>query len=179
MSSPDLAPTRRLRGADRLRSFDSGLSALNEWHLGLALADQRAGRSVTYVLSRDSRIIGFYTLAPHLVEADDPATRLSAGLPVRRPIPVFLLAHLGLDRSEHGGGLGAALLQDALKRCAAAGTEIGGRAVVVDAKGDALAGFYRRFGFTPLRGNPRHLYVLMKDLRRSLSEAAHHRQEIT
>lgn len=82
---------------------------------------------------------------------------------------------LGLDRSEHGTGAGTALLRVALARCSAAATEVGGRAVVVHAKDADAAGFSRRFGFTPLPGNPQHLYVLVKDLRASVAEAGRRR----
>ena len=172
MTRRDLAPTRRLRADDDLSNFDCGVAALNRWLKRFALADQQAGTSVTYVLGNGPRIIGFYTLAPHVIEATDATTRLKAGLPAHRPIPVFLLARLGLAGSEHGSGLGAALLRDALSRCAAAAGEVGGRAVLVHAKDNAAAGFYQRFGFRPLPNNPHHLYVLMKDLRRSIGEAA-------
>ena len=171
MSRPDPGSTRRLRGDDDLAAFDCGVAVLDEWLVRFALSDQRAGSSVTYVLKSGSRVVGFYTLAPHVIEPDDAAIRLSAGLPRRRPIPVFLLARLGLDRSEHGTGLGAALLRDALSRCSAAAAEVGGRAIVVHAKDDVAAKFYRRFGFTPLPGNPHHLYLLMKDVRASISAA--------
>lgn len=175
MSPPDLGPTRRLRPEDDLTGFDCGVAVLDEWLARFALPDQRAGSSITYVLERAHRVVGFYTLAPHVIEPDEATARLRAGLPRRRPIPVFLLARLGLDRSEHGTGLGAALLRDALARCAAAADEVGGRAVVVHAKDGEAAGFYRRFGFTPLPGNPQHLYLLMKDLRASIAQVGRSR----
>ncbi len=81
---------------------------------------------------------------------------------------MFLLARLALDRSEHGTGLGADLLKDALARCASVASEVGGRAVVFDTKDDRAALFYQRFGFAPLPGNPHLLYVLMKDLQISI-----------
>lgn len=167
----DLRPVRRLEPADRLDGFDSGVPALDEWLRLFALSDQRAGASVTYVLTTGRRVIGFYTLAPHAIEPAQATPRLGAGLPRRRPIPVILLARLGVDQSEQGGGLGAALLRDALSRCAAAADEIGGRAVVVHAKHEAAAGFYRRWGFQALPENPQHLYLLIKDLRESIRQA--------
>lgn len=123
---------------------------------------------MTYVLKRDTRIVGFYTLAPHTIEPEDASGRLGVGLPRQRPIPVILLARLGLDRSAHGAGLGGDLLQDALARCAAVADYIGGRAVLVHAKGKEAAAFYRRYGFVPIEQNPNHLFVLMKDLRASI-----------
>jgi GNAT superfamily N-acetyltransferase len=164
----DLRPVRRLEPTDELDEFDCGVPALNGWLRQFALSDQRAGASVTYVLERSKRVVGFYTLAPHAIEPARSAPRLGAGLPRHRPIPVILLARLGLDRSEQGGGLGGDLLRDALARCAAAADEIGGRAVLVHAKDEAAAGFYQRWGFQALPENPHHLYLLMKDLRASI-----------
>lgn len=164
----DLRPVRRLEASDQLDDFDCGVPALNEWLRQFALPDQRGGASVTYVLGRGQRVVGFYTLAPHAIEPSQAAPRLGAGLPRQRPIPVILLARLGLDQSEQGSGLGTDLLRDALARCAAAADGIGGRAVLVHAKDDAAVNFYQKHGFEPLPENPRHLYLLMKDLRASI-----------
>ncbi len=164
----DLRPVRRVEANDQLDDFDCGVAALNEWLRQFALSDQRAGASVTYVLGRGSRVVGFYTLAPHAIEPSQVAPRLGAGLPRQRPIPVILVARMGLDRSEQGSGLGADLLRDALARCAAAADEIGGRAVLVHAKDDAAVSFYQQNGFQPLQENLQHLYLLMKDLRASI-----------
>ena len=164
----DLRPVRRVEATDDLAGFDCGVSALDEWLKRFALSDQRAGASVTYVLERGSQIVGFYTLAPHTIESGTAPARLRAGLPGQRPIPVILVARLGLDRSVQGTGLGGDLLRDALARCAAAADEIGGRAVLVHAKDAGAAAFYQRHGFVPLEQNLNHLYVLMKDLRASI-----------
>ncbi|MFV1962158.1 MAG: GNAT family N-acetyltransferase [Acidimicrobiia bacterium] len=164
----ELRPVRRVEAKDDLDGFDCGVPALDEWLKRFALSDQRAGASVTYVLERGSQIVGFYTLAPHTIESEMAQGRLRAGLPRQRPIPVILLARLGLDRSVQGIGLGGDLLKDALARCAAAADDIGGRAVLVHAKDDGAAAFYQRHGFVPLEQNPNHLFVLMKDLRASI-----------
>ncbi|MEA3510680.1 MAG: GNAT family N-acetyltransferase [Actinomycetota bacterium] len=163
-----LRPVRRVEANDDLDRFDCGVPALDEWLRRFGLSDQRAGASVTYVVERDSQIVGFYTLAPHTIDHEGARGRLGAGLPRQRPIPVILLARLGLDRSVQGTGLGGDLLKDALARCAAAADDIGGRAVLVHAKHERAAAFYRRHGFVPLEQNPNHLYVLMKDLRASI-----------
>jgi len=164
----ELRPVRRVEAKDDLDGFDCGVPALDEWLERFALSDQRAGASVTYGLERGSQIVGFYTLAPHTIEYGAAPWQLGTGLPRQRPIPVILLARLGLDRSVQGTGLGGDLLKDALARCAAAADEIGGRAVLVHAKDAGAATFYQRHGFVPLEQNPNHLYVLMKDLRASI-----------
>ena len=164
----ELRPVRRVEAIDDLDMFDCGVPGLDEWLRRFALSDQRAGASVTYVLDRGSRVVGFYTLAPHNIESEAAPGRLGAGLPLQRPIPMILLARLGLDRSVQGTGLGGDLLKDALARCAAAAEDIGGRAVLVHAKDAGAAAFYQRHGFVPLEQNPNHLFVLMQDLRASI-----------
>lgn len=166
-----LGPVRRLAASDKVDHFDCGVSAINEWLKQFALSDQSASVSVTYILPLDEEVVGFYTVAPHAISPPQTAGRLGAGLPRQRPISVILLARLGLDKSQHGTGLGGALLQDALARCAAAADEIGGRAVLVHAKDDAAGRFYERYGFSPLADNPRHLYLLLKDLRASIRQS--------
>ena len=168
----ELRPVRRVEANDDLDRFECGVPALAEWLTRFALSDQRAGASVTYVLERGSQIVGFYTLAPHTIQSEAAPGRLGAGLPRQRPIPVILLARLGLDRSVQGTGLGGDLLMDALARCAAAADDIGGRAVLVHAKEDGAAAFYQRHGFVPLEQNPNHLFVLMKDLRASIRRSS-------
>ena len=164
----ELRPVRRIEAKNDLDRFDCGVPALDEWFSRFALSDWRAGALVTYVLERGSQIVGFYTLAPHTIEPEAAPGRLGAGLPRQRPIPVILLARLGLDRSVQGTGLGGDLLKNALARSAAAAHDIGARAVLVHAKNAGAAAFYQRHGLVPLEQNPNHLFVLMKDLRASI-----------
>lgn len=168
---PDFRPVRRLEPGDNLSAFDSGESALDDWFKRFALSDQRASVSATYVLLHGERVVGFYTLAPSSVDPPGHSTRLTAGLPPERAVPVILLARLAIDRSERGTGLGSDLFRDALIRSIASADSIGGRAVLVHAKHEEGAAFYRRHGFEPLPDNPMHLYRLMKDLRASLPQA--------
>ena len=166
----ELRPVRRLERGDDLSTFDSGESALDNWLRTFALPDQRASVSATYVLLRGERVVGFYTLAPSSIDPPEQPTRLTAGLPSERAVPVILLARLAIDKSERGTGSGGDLFRDALLRSIASADSIGGRAVLVHAKHEEAAAFYRRHGFEPLPDNPMHLYRLMKDLRASLPQ---------
>jgi hypothetical protein len=42
---------------------------------------------------------------------------------------------------------------------------VGVRALAVHAKDDAAASFYRHFGFRPSSTDPRHMFMLIKDIR--------------
>src|SRR5579884_1593722 len=98
----------------------------------------------------DRRVIGYYTLAPYVLERRSLSRSQGRGLPER--IPCYLLARLALDRSVQGQGLGAHLLSSALERLAAGATELGGRFVVVDAIDEGAAAFYRHHGFSDVPG---------------------------
>ncbi len=115
------------------------------------------------------KLVGYYALAVGQVEPDDATDRLLKGQPSRRPIPVLLIARLGVDHRYQGKGIGTSLLQDALLRCAAAAEIVGVRAVAAHANEDA-SGFYDQFGFEASPTDPLHRILLMKDLRKFLDE---------
>jgi hypothetical protein len=77
LSQPRLRPVRRLNEDDDLAAFDCGTPVLNEWLARFALADHQAGSSVTYVLARESRVVGFYTVAPGMSNGLRAPTRAS------------------------------------------------------------------------------------------------------
>ena len=64
---------------------------------------------------------------------------------------------LAIDKQFKGQGLGAALLADALAK--ALSSEIAAFALIVDAKDDTAATFYRHHGFIAFGDNPRALFL--------------------
>jgi len=86
----------------------------------------------------------------------------------RHEVPVILMARFAVDLRFQGLGLGRSLFLDALTRSLQATELIGGRAFLVHAKDDEATAFYGRFGMVGTPGNPRHLYLLFKDVRRLL-----------
>lgn len=73
-----------------------------------------------------------------------------------------LLGRLAVDRSTQGQGLGAHLLLDALHRSLAHADQIAAMAMVVDAKDESAASFYRHYGLIPLQAQPGRLFVPMR-----------------
>jgi len=128
--------------------------------------NQASGDTRTYVVHRNLRVVGYYSLAPGSVSRKEAIARASRSAP--EPIPIVLLARLAVDRQEQGQGLGPALLKDALQRAYAGAEIIGGRAVLVHAIDAEAAAFYRKYGFEPSPGLDLHLMLLMKDLRATL-----------
>ena len=74
-------------------------------------------------------------------------------------IPVMLLARLAVDHREQGKGLGKALLKDAILRTMQAGEIAGLKLLLVHAKDEAAAEFYRKHGLEPVVDDPLKLFL--------------------
>jgi GNAT superfamily N-acetyltransferase len=159
-------PTPLDRSHD-LSSFDCGVPALNDYLRKFAYANHQNRSARTYVAARGACVVGFYTLAAGSVRPEDASPRTAHGLD-QYPVPVILLARLGVDVREQGRGLGKALLKDAILRAAQASDLIGSRAILTHAKDERARSFYARFGFEPSPVDEYHLYLLMKDVRKTL-----------
>jgi len=167
MSVPGHLAIEKLNAGFILGGFDCGHEELNRFLILHALAAQKANSAQTYVAHRDGRVVGYHTLVAGSVEHSVAPERIRKGL-ARHPIPVMVLARLAVNLPEQGKGLGAALLKDALLRTASAARIAGIRALLVHAKDEQAASFYRRFDFDPAPFAPNMLFLLMKDLERLL-----------
>lgn len=161
----DFGSIEKLRRDHVLDSFDCGKEDLNRFLKRQAWSNQQANSAQTYVLAKDLRVSGYYSLAAGAVTHDEATERVRKGL-ARHPVPVILLARLAVDVTMHGRGIGSALLKDALVRTAQAADTIGARALLVHAKDDNAKAFYQHFDFEPSPSDPYHLLLILKDLLR-------------
>lgn len=145
------------------RNFDSGSQALDRYLREQATQDIRRRVAACFVaLDDEQRIAGYYTLASaSLLLADLPAN-VSKRLPRYPTVPAVRMGRLAVDRAFAGQGLGGALLADAALR--AARSEIVAYALMVDAKDDSAAAFYRHHGFIVLPDSPRTLFLPLANL---------------
>lgn len=109
-------------------------------------------------------VCGYYSLSATSFQRDNLPADQAKRLP-RYPVPAALLGRLAVDTSMKGKGLGAFLLMDALHRILLATQTLAVHAVVVDAKDDAAAAFYRKYGFIPFTGESRRLFLPMATIR--------------
>ena len=151
-----------------LSDFDCGVEALNEYLRKYAYANHQNRSARIYVAVREGRVVGYYTLAAGSVGREDAPPRVAQGLG-QYPIPVILLARLGVDLNERGKGLGKALLKDAILRAVQASDIIGSRAILTHAKDEQARAFYSKFGFESSPVHEFHLYLLMKDIKKILT----------
>ena len=146
-------------------AFDSGSEPLNRYLREQVTQDVRRRVAACFVALADgSRITGYYTLASaSLLLADLPAA-MAKKLPRYPTVPTVRMGRLAVDQAFKGQGLGGALLADALDRACRA--EIAAYALMVDAKDEAAAAFYRHHGFITLPDSPRTLFLPLATARR-------------
>lgn len=150
--------------------FDCGShESLNDWLKRFALANQKNESARTYVVHRNTSVVGYYSISAGSVSIDQVPARVARGI-ARHAVPVILLARLAVDKGEQGTGLGKALLKDALARIAAAADIVGARAVLVHAIDERARKFYEHFDFEPSPIQELQLMLLMKDLRKALQD---------
>lgn len=152
-----------LAGHDR-KAFRSGSEPLDSYFRERVGQDIRRRLAACFVaVGEDDAVAGFYTLAAtSLVFGDLPEAR-ARKLPHYPVIPAVLLGRLAIDAGHQGKRLGSALVADALLRAARA--EIAAYAMVVDAKDDSAASFYRHLGFESLPDDARRLLLPLATFR--------------
>jgi predicted GNAT family N-acyltransferase len=139
--------------------FNSGAEELDRYLKDQAGQDARRRVGAVFVASAAERVVGYYTLSAAALELADLPEELARRLPRYPHIPATLLGRLAVDLSWRGTRLGERLLVDALLRSLR--SEIASYAVVVDARDEAAASFYRRYGFLALKRSDRRLFIPM------------------
>lgn len=154
-------------------SFDCGETALNDFLQRHARRSHEQGGAKTFVAvdEQDGKtILGFYSLSAASVDYARTPAVVKRGL-ARYDVPCFRLARLGVDRKFHGQGLGAHLLLKAGERCLRAAAEVGGIAILIDAKNEKVATWYRRFGAIALDDAPLALLLPLSTIEAALKAA--------
>lgn len=145
-------------------SFDSGSVALDRYLREQVGQDIRRRIAACFVaLNNENRIAGYYTLATASVPLKDLPDTIKRKLPRYAAVPAIRMGRLAVDQSFKGQGLGGALLINALRR--AARSEIAAFALIVDAKDEQAAAFYRHHAFIDLADLPLRLFLPLASIR--------------
>lgn len=130
-----------------LSGFDCGIDDLNNWLIKKALKNQKRNNIRVYVVSdcKSEKVVGYYAIAMGSVKREGAISLLKRNSP--NPIPMVVLARLGVDVCFHSHGIGAGLLKDCILRSIQAMNVIGGAGILVHAIDNSAKLFYERFGF--------------------------------
>ncbi|MCL2021653.1 MAG: GNAT family N-acetyltransferase [Betaproteobacteria bacterium] len=162
-----------LIGRHDRNGFDCGVASLDIWLKQTALQHQDKGVSRTFVavpvdaaaeswrqygyaLEANS-ILGFYALTSAFVLAEDLPAKQAKRYP--RQIPVTRLGRLAIRSDMQRQGLGKFLLADAVNRARTAAEAVGSAGLFVDARDEAAARFYQRYGFIATRDPSLKLFL--------------------
>lgn len=162
MSQWEIQPFFKHTGRD---CFACGETALDVYLATYASQHEQAGVARTF-LATDTKtggLVGYYSLSMSSIPRDNLPEALQKRFPAF-PIPVARLARLAVDRQYQGQGAGEFLFMAALQQCYALSLGIGMVAVVVDAKHERAAQFYRQYGFEGLPDQPLLLWLTAKKL---------------
>ena len=155
--SLNLSAPQPLSAQHHLDEFECGEAVLDEWLKRRAKINQLSGASRTFVVSdANQRVYGYYAMAAGAVSHQLATSSVRRNMP--DPVPVMVLARLGVDIRAQGIKLGGALLQDAVNRAIAVSNNAGVRAILVHAIHDRAKQFYEHYGFEM---SPAHPMTLM------------------
>jgi GNAT superfamily N-acetyltransferase len=152
--------------------FSCGVDALDQWLKRIARQHISKGVSRTFVAIDPvnvAQILGYYSLTVAEIDTDKLPKDIARKLP--RRVPLVLIGRLATALAARGQGIGALLLVDALKRIVRVANDVGVTLVLVDAKDDPAASFYRHFGFVPLPDTPLRLALAVDTAKRAMTSA--------
>jgi GNAT superfamily N-acetyltransferase len=161
-------PTALKAGHD-VAGFTCGRAQIDDWLKNRAKKAIESDTARTYVVCRGTkRIVGYYALAAGGVAREGAPGALTRNAP--DPVPVIILARLGVHQDEQGQGIGRDLLADAMRRALQAARIIGARALLIHALDAEAARFYAALGFARLKApEETTFFVTMKEMRGALA----------
>jgi GNAT superfamily N-acetyltransferase len=152
-------------------AFDCGDADLNGFLVRYARQSHDQGGAKTFLAIDDNTraILGFYSLAPASLAYNRAPEIVQRGLS-RHEIPGFRLARIAIDRAQQGRGLGGQLMLTAGRRCLMAAAVVGGTILIIDAKNDRAAAWYKSYGAIPLADAERTLVLPLATIEGLLKE---------
>jgi GNAT superfamily N-acetyltransferase len=152
---------------DRAR-FCCGDDALNRYFQTQATQDIRRRITNCFVVveAATGRVAAYYTLSAASIPLVDLPPDEIKRLPRYPTLPAVRIGRLAVDQGFERRGLGELMPMNAVHRTiqdAAAAF-----ALLVDAKNDLVAGFYQRYGFRPIAGKPRTLFLPLVTAQKTL-----------
>ena len=155
----------KLAGDHDLSGFTCGAAEIDQWLHERAWKGQIVGNATVYVFEHEGAVLGFYAIATGGVEHVDAPGKVKRNAP--NPIPVLLLARLGVDTKAQGRKLGRLLLQDVLLRAIQISQSVAFRALLIHCRDETARDFYMHEvpSFRASPTDPLHLFMPLDALR--------------
>ena len=147
-------------------SFSCGVESLDRYLKTQASQDVRRKANAVFVMTAidiPDAILGYFTLCATALDQGEVPEAARKHIPRYPLVSATLLGRLAVDQTEHGKGLGAVLLANALRKASDSAGTVGSSMVVVDAIDDRAISFYEAHGFVRLAQSSR-LVIAMRSL---------------
>lgn len=132
--------------------FDCGNDELNNYIRKYAKQNIRDKTAVCYGLFEDSRLVGFYAISASSVLAKDFLS-VSKGVSKYQLVPVLLLGRLAVDKNYKNLGFGKWLVFEAMEKTLDTASQVGCKALIVDAIDEQAVSFYKKYDFKDFPGD--------------------------
>lgn len=163
---------RPLDSSDDRAAFSCEEPALTDWFRTRAGQEQKRNIAQVFVARDDELgVVGYYSLSAFSIETRDLPAELGHKLPRYDTIPAVLIGRLARDSRVKGRGVGELLIAAALRQIVDTSERLGIYAIVVDAKHEKAAAFYREYGFQPFPTRPLRLFMPIATARKALEQA--------
>jgi predicted GNAT family N-acyltransferase len=142
-----------LNDAHDRNGFTCGVESLDRYLKTQAGQDVRRKANAVFVLSQKAepdRVLGYYTLCAMAVSQGEVPEAARKHIPRYPLVSCTLIGRLAVAKDQQGQRLGSILLADALQRAFESANTVGSSMMIVDALGEAAAGFYAAHGFVRL-----------------------------
>jgi hypothetical protein len=148
-------------------TFSCGVPALDAYLQRQAAQDMEKHAAVVYVATIEPPVIaGYFTLSQFSIDFVLLPEALAKRLPRYPVVPATLLGRLAVSSAFRSQRLGETLLFDALHRSLLQSAHIASTGVIVDAKDEKTAAFYRKYGFTQIIDADQRLFLPMKTIQK-------------
>lgn len=138
------------------------MEALDSYLHKQAGQDVRKRAAVPFVATADGQAIaGYYTLSQYAIGLDVIPDEVAKRLPKYPMVSATLLGRLAVGTEFRGQGIGETLLMDALYRSLDSSKQVASAGIIVDAKDESAAAFYKKYGFIELPKIEKRLFLPM------------------
>ena len=154
-------------GAHDRSAFSCGVEPLDRYFRERVSQDMKRLMASCFVAidAANHTIAGYYTLAATSIAFVELPPDISKRLPRYPALPAALVGRLAVDRRFHRKGLGGALVADAALRVL--NGDVKAFALIVDAKDENAAAFYRAHGFRQFQSRPLSLFLPLETARQA------------
>ena len=164
---PAFQAPQLLSAAHNIASFRCGEPTLDSWLQKRALKNNEIDASRTFVVTVEGGlVVGFIALSVGSISHSAASGALKRDMP--DPIPVAILARLGVHEDYQGRGLGRSLVREAVLRSLQASSHVALKGIVVHALHGKPRAFYEAFGFQRSHLDELTLMAPLKSLRQTL-----------